>query len=704
MFELPTFSGTYAGWPSFWNQFKVAVHEQRLSEIHKFTYLKTCVHGEALDLINALKIEEASYETALFLLRRRYEDSKLVIRDHMDDIVNAPPAKQNNAASLRKLVNTFQDKLTGLENSGVTTGHIFLTHIILQKVDEDTRRAWEIAQMEKAMMESIRDGRGRPTVHLEEQNKSETTKDLNKRCDQKFRDLMEFLFERVQISDRADFNQRAHWQAHNVSALAVSGDKGAAGYVTGIAVIENTTGSDAARTSNKGCATSPPYLNDGSRHQQGFVKGDDGTRREQESVAAKDGIRLTDVGDGTHPADNDGSRRTTTDADGSCLSTDDGTRHVSEATPSVRGPTVFLCTAIVPVITASGRTVTVRTLFDTGSQVDLISERAAMELGHDLHDEPIALHGVGGVCTARGRLTVPVVLPGGQLSPITCHVMPQVVGKFQRTALPASFLKQFDGYNLADPNFLREDRIDMLVGVGNFHQFVRCDVVQMGSIYLQRTLFGWAVTGKPQQPAGQQAHTASTPSLVDAAFYHETDATRPSSHTLDTDWLTGTLKVNVDGYHGVIGSNDVNDDLDLTWHHLRPHDRGKRVSGCDQPTLGLVDGGRNVGAMHQHVVKSTVPVSQLRRTRTQPFKHHDLGGLRSLRYCGDSLDGDWVKPTEPVSDVPFFATAAGNRDSFTVRRDQASDYIAPMDPAWHVNHDGDLAGPSARVPFPTRVG
>ena len=52
----------------------------------------------------------------------------------------------------------------------------------------------------------------------------------------------------------------------------------------------------------------------------------------------------------------------------------------------------------------------------------------------------------------------------------------------------------------------------------------------------------------------------------------------------------------------------------------------------------------------------------------------------------------------------FFATAAGNRDGFTVRRDQASDYIAPMDPAWHVNHDGDLAGPSARVPFPTRVG
>ena len=73
-------------------------------------YLKQCLSGEALDLIRSLLIAEASYGTALTLLRQRFQDTRLILRDYIDALINVPPAQANNPASLRRLISVFQDK------------------------------------------------------------------------------------------------------------------------------------------------------------------------------------------------------------------------------------------------------------------------------------------------------------------------------------------------------------------------------------------------------------------------------------------------------------------------------------------------------------------------------------------------------------------------------------------------------------------
>ena len=77
--ELPKFSGLYAEWPSFWNQFEVAIdNRDKLSSAHKLSYLRMCLSGEPLDLIKTVAITDENYVTATTLLKNRYEDDAIV--------------------------------------------------------------------------------------------------------------------------------------------------------------------------------------------------------------------------------------------------------------------------------------------------------------------------------------------------------------------------------------------------------------------------------------------------------------------------------------------------------------------------------------------------------------------------------------------------------------------------------------------------
>ena len=101
--ELPKFAGTCVDWPVFWNQFRIAVDDRQIPSIHKFVYLRSCLSGEALDLVKALLIVDSSYSTALTLLRQRFEDTRVLLRDHIEALLNAPQAVPNNPASLAQI-------------------------------------------------------------------------------------------------------------------------------------------------------------------------------------------------------------------------------------------------------------------------------------------------------------------------------------------------------------------------------------------------------------------------------------------------------------------------------------------------------------------------------------------------------------------------------------------------------------------------
>ena len=76
--ELPKFDGNPKNWLSFWDQFESSVHSKKISEIDKFTYLKSTLIGPAKDCIAGLTHTKANYDHAIKLLTERFGNENVL--------------------------------------------------------------------------------------------------------------------------------------------------------------------------------------------------------------------------------------------------------------------------------------------------------------------------------------------------------------------------------------------------------------------------------------------------------------------------------------------------------------------------------------------------------------------------------------------------------------------------------------------------
>ena len=71
--SLPIFHGDVTEWPTFWDSYEAAVHKNAsLSDVEKFTYLRSLVSKGAKDTISGLALTAANYVEAISLLENRY--------------------------------------------------------------------------------------------------------------------------------------------------------------------------------------------------------------------------------------------------------------------------------------------------------------------------------------------------------------------------------------------------------------------------------------------------------------------------------------------------------------------------------------------------------------------------------------------------------------------------------------------------------
>uniref|UniRef100_A0A914LR93 CCHC-type domain-containing protein n=1 Tax=Meloidogyne incognita TaxID=6306 RepID=A0A914LR93_MELIC len=110
--QLPTFSGDCVAFLSFWNTFKAGVHDLPISDSIKFTYLKQCLSGSPLTLISSLPVTDESYQSALELLRKNYDNPNEVARSLHNLLRKLPHVRagENFCTDLRLLL----DKIEGI--------------------------------------------------------------------------------------------------------------------------------------------------------------------------------------------------------------------------------------------------------------------------------------------------------------------------------------------------------------------------------------------------------------------------------------------------------------------------------------------------------------------------------------------------------------------------------------------------------------
>ena len=81
----------------FWDHCKSAIHDnENISEVEKFTYLKSFLADSALATISGLNLNAEKYIEAIEILEKRYENVQVLISAFMTKFVQLPKIRSSN--------------------------------------------------------------------------------------------------------------------------------------------------------------------------------------------------------------------------------------------------------------------------------------------------------------------------------------------------------------------------------------------------------------------------------------------------------------------------------------------------------------------------------------------------------------------------------------------------------------------------------
>ena len=105
--QMPEFDGEIAEWQTFWNSYESTVHlNATLSDVQKFTYLRSLIHGSASSAIAGFPLTNANYSNAIDLLKQRFRQPHKINANYMPSLIDIQ-RPDSIVVSLR----TFHDKI-----------------------------------------------------------------------------------------------------------------------------------------------------------------------------------------------------------------------------------------------------------------------------------------------------------------------------------------------------------------------------------------------------------------------------------------------------------------------------------------------------------------------------------------------------------------------------------------------------------------
>ncbi|XP_045495961.1 uncharacterized protein LOC123694542 [Colias croceus] len=139
--DIPIFTGNYQQWVSFKNLFYEIVHvNPTLSNAQKMQYLKSKIKGDAERLIQHLQISSENYITCWDILNHRYENKKLIFASHMNMILGLPNMQIQSLVQLKKMYDATKESLNAIKNLDVdiSSWDPIIVHILALKLDNQS--------------------------------------------------------------------------------------------------------------------------------------------------------------------------------------------------------------------------------------------------------------------------------------------------------------------------------------------------------------------------------------------------------------------------------------------------------------------------------------------------------------------------------------------------------------------------------------
>lgn len=139
--DIPVFSGNFQHWVSFKDLFDEAIHKNpSLSNAQKMQFLKSKVKGEAERLIQHLLISADNYAACWEILSHRYDNKRSIFNSYANTIYNLANIQQQSFTSIKRLHDATLESLHAIKNLGIDikSWDPLLVYILSQKLDNDS--------------------------------------------------------------------------------------------------------------------------------------------------------------------------------------------------------------------------------------------------------------------------------------------------------------------------------------------------------------------------------------------------------------------------------------------------------------------------------------------------------------------------------------------------------------------------------------
>ncbi|KMQ84766.1 hypothetical protein RF55_17162, partial [Lasius niger] len=456
--QLPQFSGLYEEWPSFRDLFNsLVVKDAATTQVEKLHYLKTCLKGEAELLIRSLSTTEENFGRAWRILGDYYENKRLLVRSHIAKFTALQKMKGESASELRKLYHCMVNTVGSLESLGrpITRGEDLFVHLVVELLDSRSRREWENVLSDTtdppsyAELQQFLDRRLHTLESLQplktEINSPKTSANTGRQA-------------RVQHARKPE-NKRGRCsmcqQDHYIMFCDVYKTKSASERKQHVET-NNLCLNCLGRHKVSDCASKKACSACGARHHS----------------TIHDACNTGEVAKSSHAAHR-ASRPVTA---------------------------VLLATARVRVVDRFGAPHIARALIDQGSEASLVAESLAQRLRLQRSPTSVSVFGVGGKLTgvSRGLIDLEISSLGGS-SPITVSalILPRLTLYNSGIRADRRAWKHLDGLELADPEFLASDPVELLLGAEVYASILQEGLLRGGpqEPMAQKTSLGWILSG-----------------------------------------------------------------------------------------------------------------------------------------------------------------------------------------------------------------
>ncbi|XP_073943810.1 uncharacterized protein isoform X2 [Choristoneura fumiferana] len=490
--NIPIFNGSYQHWLEFRDIFTSMIHSNReLDNISKFHYLRASLQGNAAMIVKNIDFTNNNYTIAWNLLCDRYNNSRLLVNNHVQALFNVESVSKESSRSLRYLIDVTNKNIRALTTLNQPTEHwdTLIIHMMSTKLDPITNLKWE---------EHRNTGSDAPTLadfctFLRNRADLLETLEENKAKNSKFDHPKSKSFIVVSDSQKSQQNNFSSGKYSKTNKCPLCKDEHTlynCNAFRDLSIEDRVVKAkqfnvclNCLRTGHSQNKCQSPHCRY-CRYKHNtllHLEKRDSSSNDYNSVPIQENVAL--------PVDNQTYYEPPTD--NVTLSTN--------ITQQTTAPQILLSTAMVKVYDSNGNKHTARLLLDNGSTANFISHELCGKLGLSRRSTRSTISGIcnqSSKSTQLCNLTLYSLYSDYKVN-LDCLVLDEIT-----KSLPSKLIKVNDipiptGLQLADPSFYVPSGVDILVGAEIFWSVICNNSIDLGKKQpkLYETKLGWLVSG-----------------------------------------------------------------------------------------------------------------------------------------------------------------------------------------------------------------